>query len=152
MAGILVIAHRPLASALIEAARHVYSRCGTLAVRALDIEPDADVAGAVERARALRDEVDTGQGVIVLSDVFGATPANVAAHLVEPGRTAVLAGVSLPMLLRALCYCDAPLADLVAKALAGGTQGIMQVAPTPVQNQGSSPQGNDDLARLHHQQ
>jgi mannose PTS system EIIA component len=62
-----------------------------------------------------------------------------------------LPGVNLPMLLRTLCYRDGKLADTVEKAIAGGTQGVMQVVSTPVQNQGCRPQGND-YARIHHQQ
>jgi PTS system ascorbate-specific IIA component len=154
MVGLLLIAHEPLASALAASASHVYTcapeRAGSR-VQVLDVAPDSDVAATVERARELARSVDDGNGVLVLTDAFGATPGNVAAQLVEPGRIAVVAGVNLPMLLRALCYREGRLADTVEKALAGGTQGVMQVSGTPVQNQGFRPQG-DDLARIHHQQ
>ena len=89
--------------------------------------------------------------MLVLTDAFGATPGNVASQLAETGRVAVIAGANLPMLLRALCYRDGQLAETVDKAVAGGTQGVMQVASTSVQNQGSRPQGND-LAQLQNQQ
>lgn len=158
MIGVVLIAHRPLASALAAAASHVYSCAPERAedrVRVLDIEPAGDVATATAAARAMAREIDDGSGVIVLTDAFGATPGNVASQLAEPGRIAVVAGVNLPMLLRVLCYRDGKLADTVDKALAGGTQGVMQVASTAVQNQGpggrTGAQG-DDLARLHHQQ
>ena len=154
MIGILVIAHRPLASALLEAAGHVYSRdprCNASQLRALDVEPDADVASLVETARELVRQLDAGAGVLVLTDVFGATPGNVAAALAEPGKVAVVAGANLPMLLRTVCYCEAALPVLVEKAIAGGAQGVMQVVPTPVQNQSQRAQGND-LAHLHDQQ
>ncbi len=74
-----------------------------------------------------------------------------AARLADSGRIAVVAGVNLPMLLRALCYRDGRLVETVDKALAGGTQGVMQVAATPVQNQGARAQGNDQ-SRLQNQQ
>lgn len=158
MIGVVLIAHRPLASALAAAASHVYSCAPERAedrVRVLDVEPGGDVATAIAAAHAMAREVDDGSGVIVLTDAFGATPGNVASQLAEPGRVAVVAGVNLPMLLRVLCYRDGKLADTVDKALAGGTQGVMQVGTTAVQNQGSGgrtgTQG-DDLARLHHQQ
>ncbi len=158
MIGVLLIAHRPLASALAAAASHVYSCAPERAedrVRVLDVEPGGDVAAATAAARAMAREIDDGSGVIVLTDAFGATPGNVASQLAEAGRVAVVAGVNLPMLLRVLCYRDGKLADTVDKALAGGTQGVMQVANTAVQNQGPGgrieTQGND-LARLHHQQ
>jgi PTS system ascorbate-specific IIA component len=154
MTGILVIAHAPLASALEQCAAHVYS-CEPNAVRrelrVLDVPPGADMAVMVDRARELLKEVDSGSGALVLTDAFGATPGNVAARLADPGRVAVLAGVNLPMLLRAVCYRGGELAEVAEKALAGGHQGMLQVAVTPVQNQGYTPHG-DDQQRVHHQQ
>jgi mannose PTS system EIIA component len=158
MIGVLIVAHTPLASALAASASHVYScapeRAGSQ-VRVLDVQPDADVSATVEQARLLAAEVDSGTGVLVLTDVFGSTPGNVAARLAETGRIAVVAGVNLPMLLRALCYRDGKLGDTVEKAVAGGTQGVLQITATPpLQNQSASQRGpqGDDLARLHDQQ
>jgi PTS system mannose-specific IIA component len=154
MIGILLIAHSPLASALAQSAAHVYSCAPERAesgIKVLDIEAGVDVAQAVARAHVLIGEIDQGDGVIVLTDAFGATPGNIATQLNQPGKVAVVAGVNLPMLLRTLCYRDGTLAATVDKALTGGTQGVMQVASTAVQNQGFKPQGND-LARIHHQQ
>jgi PTS system ascorbate-specific IIA component len=137
------------------AAAHVYAcapeRAGAQ-LRVFDVQPDSDTAANVDAARALLREIDTGSGVLVLTDAFGASPGNVAAQLAEPGRVAVIAGVNLPMLLRALCYRDDTLAEIAEKALAGGSQGVMQVASTAVQHQGVRPAQGDDLARLHHQQ
>ncbi len=155
MVGILLIAHAPLAAALAAAAAHVYAcapeRAGAQ-LRVLDVLPDSDTPANVATARALLGEIETGSGVLVLTDAFGASPGNVAALLAEPGRVAVVAGVNLPMLLRALCYRDGSLAETAEKALAGGAQGVMQVASTAVQHQGVRPTQGDDLARLHHQQ
>ena len=154
MIGVLIIAHAPLAGALAQCASHVYSCDPARAedrVRVLDVPAGADVKEMLARARVLLAELDDGAGVLVLTDAFGATPGNIATQLANPPRVAVVAGVNLPMLLRTLCYRDGKLADTVEKALAGGTQGVMQVVSTPVQNQGFRPQG-DDLARIHHQQ
>jgi len=132
MASILVIAHRPLASALVAAAQHVYSRDPCAAMRrllCLDVAPDAQAEATLERARALLQEADHGDGVLVLADLYGATPGNVAAKLAQPGRVEVIAGVNLPMLLRALCYGDSPLEELANKALAGGSGGLLQIPP-----------------------
>ena len=134
MVTIVVVAHRPLASALVEAARHVYSRDPCTASRqlvGLDIAPDADGGAALAQAQALVRDVDRGQGVLVLTDVIGATPGNVAARLACPGKVAVVAGVNLPMLLRSLCYGTSTLDDLAAKATAGGTSGVQLVAAPP---------------------
>jgi PTS system ascorbate-specific IIA component len=158
MIGVVIIAHMPLASALAAGASHVYScapdRAGSQ-VRVLDVLPDVDVAATIEQARQLVAEVEGGSGVLVLTDLFGSTPGNVAARLAEAGRVGVVAGVNLPMLLRALCYRDGTLAEIVEKALSGGTQGVLQIAATPpLQNQSASQRGpqGDDLARLHDQQ
>src|SRR5512144_3238059 len=150
MTGILVIAHAPLASALGQCAEHVYS-CEPNAVRrelrVLDVPPGADLEETIVRARELVREVDSGGGALVLTDAFGATPGNVATRLAEPGRVNVVAGVNLPMLLRAVCYRAATLSELVSKAMIGGEQGIVQVATaaanTAVQNQTKKPAGDD---------
>jgi PTS system mannose-specific IIA component len=129
MVGILVIAHAPLASALSRCAEHVYS-CEPNArreLRALDVDGRADLAHTVARARELVREVDRGDGVLILTDAFGATPGNVATQLAEPQRVAVIAGVNLPMLLRAVCYRGGRLEEVAEKALAGGRQGMLQI-------------------------
>jgi PTS system ascorbate-specific IIA component len=155
MIGILLIAHAPLAAALAAAAAHVYAcapeRAGAQ-LRVLDVQTDSDMQANLAKARALAREIDTGSGVLVLTDAFGASPGNVATEMAEPGRVAVIAGVNLPMLLRALCYREGSLAETTEKALAGGTQGVMQVASTAVQHQGVRSTPGDDIARLQDQQ
>ncbi len=129
MVGILVIAHAPLASALSRCAEHVYA-CEPNArreLRALDVDGNADLAQTVARARELAREVDRGEGVLILTDAFGATPGNVAAQLAASEHVAVLAGVNLPMLLRAVCYRGGRLDEVTEKALAGGRQGMLQI-------------------------
>ena len=101
-------------------------------------------------ARSLRC-ISTPPSLVEAAQAFGATPGNIATQLNLPGKVAVVAGVNLPMLLRTLCYREGTLAATVDKALAGGTQGVMQVASTAVQNQNFKPQG-DDHARIHDQQ
>ena len=154
MTGIVIIAHAPLAGALERCVDHVYTCEPGMTranLRALDVEPGVSVDELLARARALVAEVESGGGVLVLTDAFGATPGNLAARLNDPGRVTVLAGVNLPMLLRAVCYRGGTLADVADKALAGGHQGMVPIATTPVQNQSYSPQGHDQQ-RLQHQQ
>ncbi len=134
MAGILIIAHAPLASALRDCAAHVY--CGQPErLGAIDVLPDAEPAVVLALAREKLAELIEGNGALVLTDIFGATPANIASRLADPGRVRVLAGVNLPMLVRAICYRSEKLDQLAAKALAGGSQGVLQVGSTAVQNQ-----------------
>jgi len=133
MIAIVVIAHQPLASALVAAAKHVYSRDPCAASRELvgfDVPPAADAGASLAEAKTLVQRVDKGQGVLILTDIPGATPGNVASRLAQPGQVAVVAGVNMPMLLRSLCYCELSLQELVGKALAGGTAGIQDLAPT----------------------
>jgi PTS system mannose-specific IIA component len=72
--------------------------------------------------------------VLVLTDVYGATPSNMAANLLDPGRVEGVAGVNLPMLVRALTYRQEPLKIVVSKAISGGVEGVMQMPPASLKN------------------
>ena len=77
------------------------------------------------RARRLVNELDQGQGVLILSDIYGATPCNIVGRLLEPGRIEGVAGVNLPMLVRTLTYRNGNLMTLVQKAVSGGREGVI---------------------------
>jgi PTS system mannose-specific IIA component len=130
---ILIMAHAPLASALRECALHVYPECAAEVI-AIDVlahaQPEDTLAQALDAAGAALDN-----GLLVLTDIFGATPANVAQKLVAGSNAKLIAGVNLPMLFRSVCYRHETLDALTARALTGGTQGVMQVAITAPQNQ-----------------
>lgn len=132
MIGILIIAHAPLASALRECALHVFPDCAS-GVLALDVMPEASPEDSLLRARKAMDELGT-KDVLLLSDVFGATPCNVAQRLGDGIHTRLVAGANLPMLLRSVCYRHESLEALAARAHAGGTQGVMPVSSTDPQN------------------
>ena len=150
MPGLLVIAHAPLASALRAVAEHVYPDCaGSLSV--LDVPPDMPIEQVEAEAAGLLTRMNTPEALI-LTDVFGATPCNVAQRLADGVRVKVVTGVNVPMLWRSLCYADEPLDSLVARALAGATQGAMQVSPTRPQNQARSPSDPDAKDHRNHQQ
>jgi mannose PTS system EIIA component len=131
--GILIVAHAPLASALRTAALHVYPEAAG-SVLALDVEAQDSTELTRMAALTLLAQLDTPQA-LVLTDVFGATPCNVAQKVVDGVHTKLVAGVNLPMLLRTVNYRHEALEALVTRALAGGTQCIMQVAVTPPQKQ-----------------
>ncbi|WNO05122.1 PTS sugar transporter subunit IIA [Rhodoferax mekongensis] len=131
--GILIIAHAPLASALRACVLHVYPDAGD-GVVALDVPPSENPEITRAAAKALLSRFDTRQA-LVLTDVFGATPCNVAQKVVDGHMSKLVAGVNLPMLLRTVNYRNEALDVLVTRALAGGTQSIMQVAVTAPQNQ-----------------
>jgi PTS system mannose-specific IIA component len=131
---IFIIAHAPLAQAMRDCAMHVYPECAATVI-ALDVLPSAQPEDTLAQARQALAGAE-GDGLLVLTDIFGATPANVAQKLVaNNGNAKLIAGVNLPMLFRAVCYRHEPLDALVTRALVGGTQGVMQVAITAPQNQ-----------------
>ena len=130
---ILIIAHAPLANALRACALHVFADCGD-SVTALDVQPNQPPEESLAQARILLQQ--SGEdSTLVLTDVFGATPCNVAQRLIEPVASRLVTGVNLPMLLRAVSYRHEPLDSVVTRAVVGGTQGVMQVAISAPQNQ-----------------
>ncbi|MFP5484425.1 MAG: PTS sugar transporter subunit IIA [Gammaproteobacteria bacterium] len=134
---IFIIAHAPLAHALRECALHVFPDCAE-SLMVLDVQPAAPPEDTLALARSLL-ESHGGAPLLVLTDVFGATPCNIAQRLVEGRPARLVTGVNLPMLLRTVCYRAEPLDALVQRAVVGGTQGVMQVAITAPQNQNTRP-------------
>jgi PTS system ascorbate-specific IIA component len=131
--GILIIAHAPLASALRASVLHVFPDAQA-GLAALDVP--ANEAPEVTRANAQEMLASLGApNTLVLTDVFGATPCNVAQKVIDGLQSKLVAGVNLPMLLRTVNYRHESLDILVARAMAGGMQSIMQVAVTAPQNQ-----------------
>ena len=144
---IFIIAHAPLANALRDCAMHVYPECAHEVI-ALDVQPDAQPEETLRLANQALENVPL-EGLLVLTDIFGATPANVAQKVVGSRRAKLIAGANVPMLFRAVSYRHESLDDLVARALAGGTQGVMQVAIAAPQTQ--TPRSYDHQ-KHHHQQ
>lgn len=158
MAGILIVAHAPLASALKECAAHIY---GALPERvaAFDIVPGIETTQLAQEGRAQLLSLIKENGAVVLTDVFGGTPSNVAAQLAISQNAAaepvilpnikVLAGVNLPMLLRTICYRSTPLDQLVDKVLTGGVHGIQLIDPRVVLTEPSLPLSVSCLSKNH---
>jgi mannose PTS system EIIA component len=145
--GILLIAHAPLAHALRECALHVFPDCAQ-GLAALDVQPNTPPEETLAAAKTMLAQLNAPQ-VLVLTDVFGATPANVAQKLVDGVTSKLVCGVNLPMLLRTVCYRHESLDAMVTRAIVGGTQGVMQVAVTGPQNQAKR---SNDPDQNHHQQ
>ena len=129
MVGILIIAHGTLGESLIHCASHVLGR-RPLNVMQVGVTIHDDPQQVLDQAAKLVRQLDQGDGVLILTDAYGATPANVAAQLLAPRRVEGVAGVNLPMLVRVLTYRTAPLDVLVAKAMSGGREGVMHM-PSP---------------------
>ncbi len=126
MIGILIIAHGTLGESLIHCASHVIGgRPPHLAQLGVSVQDDPGVV--LPRARELVGQLDQGDGVLILSDMYGATPCNIVCRLLEPGKLEGIAGVNLPMLVRALTYREEPLATVVSKAISGGRDGVLNI-------------------------
>ena len=126
MIGILIISHGDLGNSLINCANHVMGkRPEHLVHLGVTIQDDPDVITL--NALELLKQLDCGDGVLILSDICGATPCNIATELENPGKVECLSGVNLSMLVRALTYRDKSLESLVEKALSGGKEGVMRI-------------------------
>ena len=123
---ILLITHDGIGEKLLNTAAAIQPLATE--ARALPVPFSCDPEQAAAEARRLCDEMDRGAGVLILTDLYGATPCNVAARLCVSGKRRVVSGVNLPMLLRSLNYCDLGVEELAAKAAEGGHNGVVAVA------------------------
>jgi PTS system ascorbate-specific IIA component len=133
MIGILLITHGTLGESLIHCASHVLNKRPPR-LQQLSVTAQDDPHQQLPRARSLVKELDEGDGVLILSDMYGGSPANIAAKLLVAGRIEGVAGVNLPMLIRVLTYRDKPLATIVSKAVSGGCDGVVRMPALVVKN------------------
>lgn len=124
MIGILIIAHGSLGNSLMECAKHVMGK-EPLQMAHLAVNNDDDLGSVLPQAQAMVKELNSGDGVLVLSDMYGATPCNTVGKLLQPGVVEGVAGVNLPMLVRTMNYRNVPLLTLVEKAVSGGREGVV---------------------------
>ncbi len=131
MIGVLIVAHGTLSGSLADAVTHVLGarppQFETLQVAATD-----DPLQLLPKARALVNQLDTGGGVLIFSDIYGATPSNLTAKLLVAGRIEAVAGVNLPMLVRAFTYRDKGMETMIKKAISGGCDGVLHVDVDPI--------------------
>ena len=149
MPGLMIIAHAPLASSLKAVAEHTFPDCSRV-LEALDVSPDTPIEEVEALARDMLARIRTPEA-LVFTEVFGATPCNVAQRLGDGNQVRVIAGVNVPMLWRSLCYANETLEAVVTRAMAGGTQGVMLVATSKPQKQTFNPAGNDQAKHQHQQ-
>jgi PTS system ascorbate-specific IIA component len=125
LVGILLVTHNGLGDSLVDCVGHVMGRVPSH-LKALSVLASDDPELKQAEGRALIEQLDTGKGVLILCDVYGATPANIAMRLCQHGRVEGVAGVNLPMLLRvSVCSRDKPLAEMAQRALDGGRECIV---------------------------
>lgn len=126
MIGLFLITHTSYGESLIQCACHVLNRRPPQIVQ-LGIAAQDDPLDVLPLAKNLLNLVDSGEGVLIMTDIYGATPSNIAMKLLEPGRIEGIAGLNLPMLLRALTYRDKDMETLLTRATTGGRDGVLNM-------------------------
>ena len=127
MIGIFLVTHATLGESLIQCACHVLNKRPPQ-IAQLGVSAQDDLLDILPLARSMLGWVDSGDGVLLLTDIYGATPSNIAAKLAVADRAELVAGVNLPMLLRVLTYRDRDMQTLVKRAVAGACDGVLHVA------------------------
>jgi PTS system ascorbate-specific IIA component len=130
MIALLIVAHGNLGDSLIQCASHVLGKRPE-ALENLDLSACKDPAEMLERARARLASLNQDEGVLILTDVYGATPCNTVCKILESSHIEAISGVNLPMLLKALTYRDQGMATLLEKAVSGGQAGIFNIHSEP---------------------
>jgi PTS system ascorbate-specific IIA component len=130
MIGVLIIGHDTLPESLAQAATHVLgARPAQFDVLSVCCEDDP--LDLLPRAQAALAKLDTGEGVVIFSDIYGATPCNLVGKLIDPGHVEAVAGVNLPMLVRAFTYRNKDMDTMVKKAVSGGCEGVLHLEVDP---------------------
>lgn len=127
--GLLLITHTGIGSALLANAELALGR-RPMPVECIEVGKDCDPDERIAQAKSAVQRLDRGRGVLVLTDLCGSTPANIAVRLVLRNRVRTVGGVSLPMLIRVFNYCGLDLDELVVKAVTGGQNGVFEIMPT----------------------
>jgi len=122
--SVLLITHDNVGKALLEAAINTLSFC-PLSAEILSIQADCDPEPTIQHAMQKIHNLDHGQGVLILTDIYGSTPSNIACALSDKENVRIISGINLPMLIRVLNYPNLELDELVIKAISGGKEGIM---------------------------
>ena len=131
MISLLIVAHGSLGSCLIQCATHVLGKRPE-GLDCVDLTSSDDPAAMLGLTQAVLSRVDQGRGVLILTDVYGATPCNTVCKVLRPGHVEAVAGVNLPMLLKCLTYRGENMSTLIAKAVSGGQAGIFPITPPAI--------------------
>lgn len=122
--GVLLVTHGNLGSELIATAEGILGMC-PLQTEFLSIPSDVDIEAAKTRAAKLCAQLDEGDGVLILTDMYGSTPSNIVNQLLQRDKVAVISGVNQPMLIRVMNYPALDLQEMIIKAISGGHDGIV---------------------------
>ena len=126
MVGILLITHDNLGETLLDIANNILGK-KTRSIATLNVEHSMEIDFVVEKALIAIEQIENGEGVIILTDIIGATPFNIVRRLITPNKIESVSGLNLPMLLRAITYQKSELSDLLKKAEQGGKDGVLKI-------------------------
>ncbi len=124
--GVLFVTHSGIGRELLATAQATLGFC-PIQTACMGITQNTDPDAFTQQARKLLADLDSGDGVLILTDAYGSTPSNIATTLARRPRVSVVAGVNLPMVLRVLNYPRLSLLELEEKALTGGQDGVVLV-------------------------
>lgn len=127
MIGILLVTHNGLGDSFVDCVKHVLGEVPPN-LRVLSVLAGDEPKQKLAEGQALIRQLDTGSGVLLLADVFGATPSNIGRQLCQAERVLGVAGLNLPMLLRVVCSPGKSLPELAKLAVDGGRECIVQMA------------------------
>ncbi len=141
MLGLLVVTHGDVAKELVDSVRKIVGQIKNL--ESVSIDWNNDVDEATRRIEEARERVDDGKGVLLLTDMFGGTPTNLALSMLEPGKLEIVTGVNLPMLIKfANLNQELSLAD-AARGIADEAREAIHVASQLLQASGDKPKGDE---------
>ncbi|MDM8569078.1 hypothetical protein QUF50_06155 [Thiotrichales bacterium HSG1] len=128
--GILLITHDDIGSALVESLEKMLGGTLPLQVKVLPIRYDNEFFEFCYHAKRICNTISKEHGVLVLTDLYSATPCNIAKNLIPDCRVRVITGVNFPMLVKIMSHSKCDLDKLVSVAISGGCQGILDVNST----------------------
>jgi PTS system IIA component len=131
MIGILIIAHGNLGDAMLQCISHVLGKKPE-GIATLPVAGDQSPRELLPTAERMVAALDEGEGVLILTDIFGATPANLACKLLVPGRVEAVTGVNVPALVRAVTYRNRDMQTLLKRVVSGGCQGVFHIEADPI--------------------
>lgn len=123
--GLLIITHNRIGSDILATARDIYGNL-PMQTEVISISPNADYERIQKTAEQNLLKLDSGDGVLILTDIFGATPSNIATKIAKGKNACVITGINLPMVIRVLNYSQLPLKKIVAKATSAGHDSIIE--------------------------
>jgi mannose PTS system EIIA component len=127
--GLLILSHDGIGSSILGTAMQMVTEC-PFKTKLLSVEQDNDPEELIAHTSILIEELDSGEGVLILTDLYGSTPSNIATACATNAYVSAIAGLNLSMLIKVMNYPDLSLSELAGKAISGGQQGIAQIRTT----------------------